>query len=125
MKDSYGNALFALKDGAYADVNEIYDFYDVATLSIDFSQVAVSGVTFKMMAAEGSTATVTQDATNKNLYTANISKVSDLNDIMVVCDYGNEVLEKDQVVKLPITVAYSWGTQSVDAQVTIKAFPKN
>lgn len=125
MKDSYGNALFALKDGAYADVNEIYDFYDVATLSIDFSQVAVSGVTFKMMAAEGSTATVTQDATNKNLYTANISEVSDLNDIMVVCDYGNEVLEKDQVVKLPIKVAYSWGTQSVDAQVTIKAFPKN
>ena len=125
MKDSYGNALFALQNNAYADVNGIYNFYKVASLSIDFSQVAVSGVTFKMMAAAGSSATVTQDTTNKNLYTANISSVDALNDIMVVCDYGNEVLEKDQVVKLPITVAYSWGTQSVEAQVTIKAFPKN
>lgn len=125
MKDSYGNALFALQNNAYADVNDIYNFYKVATLSIDFSQVAVSGVTFKMMAAAGSSATVTQDATNKNLYTANISSVDALNEIMVVCDYGNEVLEKDQVVKLPITVAYSWGTQSVEAQVTIKAFPQN
>lgn len=125
MKDSYTNPLFVLENNKYVSYKGIYDFYDVATLSIDFSKVAVSGVTFKMMAVEGSDAVVEQSETNAKLYTATISDVDALNEIMVVCDYGNEVLEKDQVVKLPITVAYSWGTQSVDAQVTIKAFPKN
>lgn len=125
MKDSYTNPLFVLENNKYVSYKGIYDFYDVATLSIDFSKVAVSGVTFKMMAVEGSDAVVEQSETNAKLYTATISDVDALNDIMVVCDYGNEVLEKDQVVKLPITVAYSWGTQSVEAQVTIKAFPKN
>lgn len=125
MKDSYTNPLFVLENNKYVSYKGIYSFYDVATLSIDFSKVAVSGVTFKMMAVEGSEAVVEQSETNAKLYTATISNVDALNEIMVVCDYGNEVLEKDQVVKLPITVAYSWGTQSVDAQVTIKAFPKN
>lgn len=125
MKDSYTNPLFVLENNKYVSYKGIYSFYDVATLSIDFSKVAVSGVTFKMMAVEGSEAVVEQSETNAKLYTATISNVDALNEIMVVCDYGNEVLEKDQVVKLPITVAYSWGTQSVDAQVTIKAFPNN
>lgn len=40
-------------------------------------------------------------------------------------DYGNEVLERNQVVNIPVTVEYYWGKQTVNAQVTINAFPKN
>ncbi len=128
LTDSYGNALFGKAEGAtaWSDVKGIYDFYKVESASIDFSKVAVSGVTFSM---EGPGGTVTApvagtETTPANpAYVANLSKVANLNDIKVVCDYGNEVLEKQQVVEIPVTVKYSWGTQTVKATVTILPFP--
>lgn len=123
MNDSYGNAIFSESGNSFVDPNGIFGYYEIMSFTIDFTKINASGVTFSL---QGTGAT--EDANKPGVYvvknaTGNLT-VNSLNEVEVVCDYGNEYLEHNQTVTIPVTIEYYWGKQTVDSKVVINAFPK-
>lgn len=123
MNDSYGNAIFSKSGNSFVDPNGIFGYYEIMSFTIDFTKINASGVTFSL---QGTGAT--EDANKPGVYvvknaTGNLT-VDALNNVKVVCDYGNEYLEHNQPVTIPVTIEYYWGKQTVNSQVVINAFPK-
>lgn len=128
MQDSYGNDIFSKKGNSFVDPYGIFDYYEIMSFSIDFTKAKASGVTFSL---QGDGATETPKGSG--IYTVapatgDFLTIDALNDVQVVCDYGNEYLEKNQEVYIPVTIEYYWGKQTTldkkEYYITISAFPK-
>lgn len=115
MTDYFGNALFNNTAAGYADNQGLFGYYQIESIKVDLTDLSNNGVTFSV---EGATSSNNEVYTIENAagdLTADV-----LNDVKVVCDYTSEVLEQTVTVKIPVTVTYYWGTQKVEATVTVK-----
>ena len=115
MTDYFGNALFNNTAAGYADNQGLFGYYQIESIKVDLTGLSNNGVTFSV---EGATSSNNEVYTIENAagdLTADV-----LNDVKVVCDYTSEVLEQTVTVKIPVTVTYYWGTQKVEATVTVK-----
>ena len=122
MTDSYANPLFGFTNGSYTDVNGIFAYYQINSVEIELP--VVSGVEFS---AEGMTKKTVDGKTVYVVETADTTGFATpafLNTSKVVCNYTNGVLERDQNATVKVTVNYYWGSQTVNANVVVKAKPK-
>ncbi len=122
MTDSYTNPLFGFTNGSYTDVKGIFAYYQINSVEIELP--VVSGVEFS---AEGMTE---KTVDGKTVYVVEAADATGfatpafLNTSKVVCNYTNGVLERDQNATVKVTVNYYWGSQTVNANVVVKAKPK-
>lgn len=125
MTDYFGNPLFKKGTAGYVDnTNEagksVFEYYMIQSISINLKGLSGNGVTFtaenkgEAMTATDGVYTIAAAAGSELTYEV-------LNDVKVVCGYTTPILQKPVEVKIPVTVNYYWGTQTVYADVTIKA----
>lgn len=139
MKDYFGWPLFVKNtsglyvdyfgEGEYKGTTGLFDYYTIQEIQINLSQASSGAVDFAAELKAG----VTNISLSKVAGVYSVKPVSPatklgveaLNNVEVVIDYKNNLLEKDLPVTIPVTVKYYWGTQTVNANVTIKPNRKN
>lgn len=125
MVDYFGNSLFLKGANGYV-ANEtkagkdMFDWYQISEIKIDLTGLSENGVTFTV---EGATK-AGEVYTVAPATAGGVLDVDVLNDVKIVCDYKTTILEQAITVKVPVTVTYYWGTQMVEATVTVKPFKK-
>lgn len=128
MTDYFGNPLFKKGTAGYVDnTNEagksVFKYYQIDSISVNLTGLTANGVSFTVEGAQAGT------GENAEVYTVKpaagttpaILDYTVLNNVKVVCGYTTNILQKPVEVKIPVTVNYYWGTQTVYADVTIKA----
>lgn len=120
MTDHFGNSLFTNTADGFVDNQGLFAYYQIQSIKIDFSGISNSGVRFDVENAKK----IADGVYEVSKLTSDLS-ASVLNNVKIVCDYTTIVLQQTITVKIPVTVTYYWGTQTVEATVTIKPNKKN
>ena len=129
MVDYFGNSLFLKGANGYV-ANEtkagqdMFAWYQISEIKIDLTGLSANGLTFTVEGAPAGTGDNAEVYTVAPATTGGVLGVDVLNDVKIVCDYKTNILENPVTVKVPVTVTYYWGTQKVEATVTVKPFKK-
>ncbi|MDE5669147.1 MAG: hypothetical protein K2I24_06395, partial [Duncaniella sp.] len=135
MKDYFRSPLFVrnASTGLFEDYfgegenkgnKGLFDYYTIQEIQVNLSTLSSGAVDFKAELKSGVTDITLSESNGvysvKPVPGAKKLDVNVLNNVEVVIDYKNNLLEKDLPVTIPVTVKYYWGTQTVNATVTVK-----
>lgn len=134
MKDYFRSPLFVRNastglfedyfgEGENKGTVGLFNYYTIQEIQVNLSTLSSGAVDFKAELKSGVTdITLTESNGVYSVKPAAGTKldVNVLNNVEVVIDYKNNLLEKDLPVTIPVTVKYYWGTQTVNATVTVK-----